>query len=693
MADTCHTPFVTGILWLILTWAAVLVSSQVQVPFASNCNFDGGAGDLLCGFVQQTVGDDFDWEVGSGPVESLGLSGDHTGGGSYAYFNTTGRTPSQTAILRSMQLASVINHCLTFYYYMAGTGVGSLAVLQNQIGEQWRTELWSVEGDQGREWRQARVDITSPLDVGGTPMGYRINFDAVVGSGQPGLIAIDDVVFINGPCDSDGCNVPLGMESRWITDDQITASPSGQDYPPAKARLHGNGCWIPSTPHSSWLQVEFPTTMILTGIRTQGFRTGWITKYKVEYSETLSSMWITCNAFITTDQLTGNVDADSVVEHLFSGRLQAQRIRVIPIQYHMQPSLRLEIIGCAFAMLECTGESMQIVFRRSHIPDFDKDHLHLIDPSCTATGNATHLILTAPFEGCGTVKTDTESEIIYFNKVLSHDNDGIAFITRIRELEVPFECRMDSRDTVSAMFSPQVEKIYFFTSDHGKYNFDMQLFQSVTFQQQIDTFPYVVQLNQPLYVQVEVLTPDQDLQLFAENCLATPTANMQDPMSYTFISDGCPVDSTFLSLFSSSLKQQRFSINSFAFVKDYPEVYLHCTVMVCNATDLTSRCAQGCLPPSARQKRTAPGAEPRYNVYKGPILNPGYKRSRDTGMLEDVEENRGARVPPGVMTSLVIAVGLLLCAVVTLAGVIVYMRRRTDHKTAYMALPTDDGPE
>ncbi|XP_078620142.1 zonadhesin-like [Branchiostoma floridae x Branchiostoma japonicum] len=59
----------------------------------------------------------------------------------------------------------------------------------------------------------------------------------------------------------------------------------------------------------------------------------------------------------------------------------------------------------AFAMLECTGEYMQVVFSRSHIPEFDKDHLHLMDPSCKATGNATHIILTAPFDECGTVKT------------------------------------------------------------------------------------------------------------------------------------------------------------------------------------------------------------------------------------------------------------------------------------------------
>ncbi|CAH1255409.1 CSMD3 [Branchiostoma lanceolatum] len=323
----------------------------VPAPIASNCNFDGG---LLCGFVQQPVGDDFDWEVGSYPVEPLGLSGDHTGGGSYVYFNTTGKATSQTAILRTMQLASPTPHCLTFYFYMAGTDVGSLVVLQNGVGEQRRTELWSIEGDQGQEWKRAKVDVTPPLN------GFRINFDAVVGSGQLGLIAIDDVVFVSGLCDSDGCNVPLGMESGWITDNKITASPADPGFPPSAARLHGNGSWIPVNPQSSWLQVEFTNTMILTGIRTQGFRAGWITKYKIEYSETLSSVWIMYRAFLTTDQLTGNVDADTVVEHLFSGRIQAQRIKITPLQFHIRPSLRLEIIGCggSFLLADATGTNV-----------------------------------------------------------------------------------------------------------------------------------------------------------------------------------------------------------------------------------------------------------------------------------------------------------------------------------------------
>ncbi|XP_035665916.1 tolloid-like protein 1 [Branchiostoma floridae] len=46
--------------------------------------------------------------------------------------------------------------------------------------------------------------------------------------------------------------------------------------------------------------------------------------------------------------LTGNSDADSVVEHLFTGRIQAQRIKVTPLQFHLRPCLRIEIIGCAF---------------------------------------------------------------------------------------------------------------------------------------------------------------------------------------------------------------------------------------------------------------------------------------------------------------------------------------------------------
>ena len=58
----------------------------------------------------------------------------------------------------------------------------------------------------------------------------------------------------------------------------------------------------------------------------------------------------------------------------------------------------------------------------------------------------------------------------------------------------------------------------------------------------------------------------------------------------------CPVDSTTRMEPSPSRQKQRFSVEAFKFVGDFPFVYLHCSVIVCKANDSNSRCAKGCVP-------------------------------------------------------------------------------------------------
>ena len=58
----------------------------------------------------------------------------------------------------------------------------------------------------------------------------------------------------------------------------------------------------------------------------------------------------------------------------------------------------------------------------------------------------------------------------------------------------------------------------------------------------------------------------------------------------------CPVDSTTRMEPSPSRQKQRFSVEAFKFVGDFPFVYLHCSVIVCKADDPNSRCAKGCVP-------------------------------------------------------------------------------------------------
>lgn len=62
------------------------------------------------------------------------------------------------------------------------------------------------------------------------------------------------------------------------------------------------------------------------------------------------------------------------------------------------------------------------------------------------------------------------------------------------------------------------------------------------------------------------------------------------------ISFRCPVDDTVKMVNSSSKQSQRFSVEAFKFVGEFPFVYLHCSVVVCKAGDQDSRCSKGCIP-------------------------------------------------------------------------------------------------
>ena len=62
------------------------------------------------------------------------------------------------------------------------------------------------------------------------------------------------------------------------------------------------------------------------------------------------------------------------------------------------------------------------------------------------------------------------------------------------------------------------------------------------------------------------------------------------------ISFRCPVDDTVKMVNSSSKQSQRFSVEAWKFVGEFAFVYLHCSVVVCKAGDLDSRCSKGCIP-------------------------------------------------------------------------------------------------
>lgn len=80
---------------------------------------------------------------------------------------------------------------------------------------------------------------------------------------------------------------------------------------------------------------------------------------------------------------------------------------------------------------------------------------------------------------------------------------------------------------------------------------------------------------------------------------------------------------------------QRYSIEAFTFLGDHEFVYLHCRVKICNATDPSSRCAQGCIPQRGRRSALIRGQskDDEANLAEGP-----FTRKHEDGENSQLQE-------------------------------------------------------
>lgn len=98
-------------------------------------------------------------------------------------------------------------------------------------------------------------------------------------------------ISLMNPIKLKGCQDALGMESRKISDDQITASLyTNLDHAPYRARLYNQESAIAwTTPVGShWLQIDLRDRSIrITRVATQGRYSydQWVTMYQLQYGD------------------------------------------------------------------------------------------------------------------------------------------------------------------------------------------------------------------------------------------------------------------------------------------------------------------------------------------------------------------------------------------------------------------------
>ncbi|KAL2082443.1 hypothetical protein ACEWY4_022261 [Coilia grayii] len=175
-----------------------------------HCSFEE---EPICLFTQDK-NDDFDWTRHSAATRdtkytpNTGPSGDRTGSkqGFYMYIETSRpRKLGDRARLVSpifnvapkspYGLSNPPAYCFSFYYHMYGKHIGTLNAFLKQKGQSASADspVWTLTGNQGDRWRQAKVSIHPTAS-------FQVAFEGVRGPGIEGDIAIDDVILEEGEC-------------------------------------------------------------------------------------------------------------------------------------------------------------------------------------------------------------------------------------------------------------------------------------------------------------------------------------------------------------------------------------------------------------------------------------------------------------------------------------------------------------
>uniref|UniRef100_A0A672HKD1 MAM domain containing glycosylphosphatidylinositol anchor 2a n=1 Tax=Salarias fasciatus TaxID=181472 RepID=A0A672HKD1_SALFA len=202
-------------------------ATERVITYSGTCGFEDEA---VCLFSQDKT-DEFDWTRHSAATRdtkytpNTGPSTDRTGSkqGFYMYIETSrprqdgdkARLLSPTFNMNSKGGNSPA-YCFAFFYHMYGKHIGALNVYLRQKGQTVTDEsVWSLTGNQGDRWRQAKVNIHPTT-------AFQMVMEGVRGAGIEGDIAIDDVTIEEGECKDPPPNSELKpnmldpqLNSRW----------------------------------------------------------------------------------------------------------------------------------------------------------------------------------------------------------------------------------------------------------------------------------------------------------------------------------------------------------------------------------------------------------------------------------------------------------------------------------------------
>ncbi|XP_062386958.1 cartilage matrix protein-like [Sardina pilchardus] len=329
----------------------------------------------------------------------------------------------------------------------------------------------------------------------------------------------------------------------------------------------------------------------------------------------------------------------------------------------------------------CTEKFMTFELERTAAIGPFADRLRLNDPNCTLYSNGTHMLANMSLSACGTEMEDDGEYLIFKNEVMSFD-DPNAIITRRHEVEIEFSCKYPKKSGVTIQFEVHRPAHSFKQKGFGSFTYQFEFFQSAQFVQMMDpkTYPLDFSLGDMMYWQIEAICSVPNTELFVESCIAAPSDNPSEPLSYPIIENGCKVDAT-VQTYSSHKSKIQLGMKAFKFLGVHNQVFITCSVVLCKVGVPGSRCSQGCTNSSVSghriSKRETPVQTAKHYISQGPLR-----------LRRDLASSVFLQAQPTVNLNLVVVVGGLLAAVAMVCGVLIY--KTGGSKVKYQRVPSLD---
>ncbi|CAB1338901.1 unnamed protein product [Coregonus sp. 'balchen'] len=346
------------------------------------------------------------------------------------------------------------------------------------------------------------------------------------------------------------------------------------------------------------------------------------------------------------------------------------------------------------ANVSCTANRITIVVSKAYLPEMDMKWLRLADSSCSLTSNQTHIMGTMSLNSCGTKMEDAGDFMVFKNEINSFDAVN-ATITRHNRINIVFSCRYPKTVSFSNYYQIHSSNYMFTQSNFGSFGYTFEVFRDSKFSQKVDpsAYPVKAKLMDKLYMGIQAQSDLPKVQLLVESCKATPDDSASSSVFYDLIKDGCLKDET-VKVYPGNLTQFYFEVQAFKFTGSYDQVYLTCTVILCELGNPNSRCAQGCLNKGLqRRRRELPNGETdRHYITQGPFLvvreaQPG--ADQKTGAVEETAPVVDAEAPYFLRSDMgtIVFAGLFIMTLMLLGVVVVYLlkKRRAEERKALIA--------